>query len=78
MNRLWVRLSLAFSAVILVGVVALILISILMVNTDLRQRFLGNELRAPGGLVDELSGHYQAYHSWEGIRGRANCVSQPA
>lgn len=67
MNRLWVRLSLAFGAVVLFGVLALILISVLIVNTNLRQRFLGNELRVPGGLVDKLSSHYQTYHSWQGV-----------
>jgi two-component system OmpR family sensor kinase len=67
MNRLWVRLSLAFSAVVLFAVATLILISTLMVNTSLRQRFLGNELRVPGGLVDELSSYYQTHHSWDGV-----------
>jgi two-component system OmpR family sensor kinase/two-component system sensor histidine kinase BaeS len=67
MNRLWVRLSLAFSAVVLVGVAALMLVSVLVVSTNLRQRFIGNELRVPGGLVDELASYYETHHSWDGV-----------
>ncbi len=67
MNRLWIRLSLAFGAVVLVAVAALMLVSILVVNINLRQRFIGNELRVPGGLVDELSSYYETYHSWDGV-----------
>jgi len=67
MNRLWVRLSLAFGAVVLVGVATLILISTLIVSANLRQRFIGNELRVPGGLVDELTGYYQTHGSWDGV-----------
>jgi len=67
MNRLWVRLSLAFGAVVLFSMATLMLISTLMVNIGLRQRFIGNELRVSGGLVDELADYYYRHGSWRGI-----------
>lgn len=60
-------MSLAFSAVVLVGVATIILISMLMVNIDVRRRFLVNELRVPDGLVNELAGYYQRHRSWDGV-----------
>lgn len=67
MNRLWVRLSMAFSAVVLIGVVAMVMIAILLAHTRVRQFFLESQLRAPGGLIDELAGYYQAHDGWDGV-----------
>ncbi len=67
MSRLWVRMSLAFSAVVLVGVIAIALIAVSTTRTHVRQYFLDEQLRAPGALVDNLSAYYQAHHSWDGV-----------
>jgi signal transduction histidine kinase len=66
MNRLWVRLSLAFSAVVLVGAVTIILMAILVAHTKVRQFFLDSQVQSPSGLVDELANYYQTYHGWDG------------
>ncbi|MEJ2560526.1 MAG: hypothetical protein P8186_30750 [Anaerolineae bacterium] len=55
MNRLWVRMSLAFGAVVLLGVGVIVLISVLVANPDFRQRFVVNELSVSDGLVSELA-----------------------
>jgi signal transduction histidine kinase len=67
MNRLWVRMSLAFVAVVLLGAAAIVLASVLLANPSFRQRFVVNELGVSDGLVAELAGYYQARGSWDGV-----------
>jgi len=67
MNRLWVRLSLAFSAVVLLGAATIVLMSILVAHTKVRQFFLDSQVQAPGGLVEELANYYQTYDGWDGV-----------
>jgi signal transduction histidine kinase len=67
MNRLWVRLSLAFSAVVLVAVAIFIVISVLISAASERQTFVIGNLQAPGGMVEELVGYYRQHQSWEGV-----------
>ena len=66
MNRLWVRLSLAFSAVVLLGVLVLGAVGFLLTDVNIRRHILVREVRDPGGLIDTLSGYYQAHDSWDG------------
>jgi two-component system OmpR family sensor kinase len=67
MNRLWVRLSLAFGAVVLLGVAAIVLVSVLLANPAFRQRFVVNELNVSDGLVSELADYYQTHGGWGGV-----------
>lgn len=67
MNRLWVRMSLAFGAVVLLGMGVIVLISVLVANPDFRQRFVVNELSVSDGLVSELADYYQTHGSWDGV-----------
>lgn len=67
MNRLWVRMSLAFSAVVLLGVAAIVLISVLLANPGFRQRFVVNELSVSDGLVSALANYYQTHGGWDGV-----------
>jgi two-component system OmpR family sensor kinase/two-component system sensor histidine kinase BaeS len=67
MNRLWVRLSLAFSAVVLLGVATIILMSILVAHTRVRQIFLDSQVRAPGGLAEALADYHQTHDGWDGV-----------
>ena len=67
MNRLWVRLSLAFGAMVLVGVAIFVLVSILATQARVRQFFLDSQLQAPGGVVEELADYYQTNQSWDGV-----------
>jgi len=67
MNRLWVRMSLGFSAVVLVGVVAIALIAVSTTRVHVRQSLLDEQLKAPGALVENLSAYYHTHHSWDGV-----------
>ena len=68
MNRLWVRLSLAFSLVILVGVMTVILTPALAFRFgEHRLPPSPRSLRDPGGLVEELSNYYQVHQNWDGV-----------
>jgi two-component system OmpR family sensor kinase len=67
MNRLWVRMSLGFSVVILVGIVAIALVAVLTTRAHVRQFSLDEQLRAPGALADSLSAYYHTHHSWDGV-----------
>jgi two-component system OmpR family sensor kinase/two-component system sensor histidine kinase BaeS len=69
MNRLWVRLSLAFGAVVLVGVAAIVLVSLLLANPGFRQRLVVNELSVSDGLVSQLADYYETHGSWDGVEG---------
>jgi len=67
MNRLWVRLSIAFSSVVLIAVILVILTSILVSWINRPENFRPEFLRAPRGLVEELSAYYQRHNSWDGV-----------
>lgn len=67
MNRLWVRMSLAFGAVVLIGVAAIVLISVLLANPGFRQRLVVNELSVSDGLVSQLADYYQTHGGWDGV-----------
>lgn len=67
MNKLWVRLSLAFSGVVLVAVLILVATTIVLDRFDDNDRFNDRFLREPGGLVTQLSGYYQTQQSWAGV-----------
>ena len=67
MNRMWIRLSLAFSVVVLLGVVAVGAIGILLADVNIRRHILVREVQDPGGLIDTLSAHYQTNNSWDGV-----------
>jgi two-component system OmpR family sensor kinase/two-component system sensor histidine kinase BaeS len=59
-------MSLAFSVVIILGFVAIALVAAVTAQARVRQDFLAEQFQAPGGLVDELAGYYQAHGSWNG------------
>jgi signal transduction histidine kinase len=67
MNRLWVRMSLGFGAVVLLGAAAIVLVSLLLANPDFRQRLVVSELNVSDGLVSELAAYYQTHGSWDGV-----------
>jgi two-component system OmpR family sensor kinase/two-component system sensor histidine kinase BaeS len=60
-------MSLAFGAVVLLGVAATVLVSLLLANPGFRQRFVVNELTVSDGLVSELADYYQTHGGWNGI-----------
>jgi two-component system, OmpR family, sensor kinase len=66
MNRLWVRLTLAFG---LLSALAALLVALLVSwQTDSQvRRFLAREQLANSPLVADLSAYYGAHGSWEGV-----------
>ena len=67
MNKLWVRLSLAFSGVVLAAVLIVVATGILLGQAEDRQDFTARFLQQPGGLVEQLAGYYRARQSWAGV-----------
>ncbi len=67
MNRLWVRLSLAFGAVTVVAACAIAVIGVLLSRNADRSAFLRHRLAAPDGLVSALADHHRARGSWDGV-----------
>ncbi len=67
MNKLWVRLSLAFSAVVLTAAVVVALSGILIGQANRREDNRTDFFNAPRGLVHRLSAHYEAQHNWDGV-----------
>jgi signal transduction histidine kinase len=68
MNKLWVRLSLTFSAVVLVAVLIVVVTSLAVTQfNDDRDEFTSKVLQKSGGLVDQLEVYYQSKGNWSGI-----------
>ena len=65
MHRLWVRLSLAFSTIIMLSVLAILATTFLFRGSDIRPSVI-NDLQKEGGTVDRLVEHYQADNTWDG------------
>jgi signal transduction histidine kinase len=67
MNRLWIRLSLTFSAVMFVGVVVIVISGTVFVQSGVLQSLLINELVSPDGPVDSLRDYYVEHNGWDGV-----------
>jgi signal transduction histidine kinase len=69
MNRLWVRLSLAFAVVTLFGLAAVIL-SARDISSDKRIfSFLRAQFERNNGLASSLADYYRVHQDWEGVDG---------
>lgn len=66
MNRLWVRLSLAFGLVTLAAVVAAAVLANMQVSTDFRQYVFHNQM-LQSTLPPALADYYAANGSWAGV-----------
>ncbi len=67
MNRLWVRLSLAFSAVVLLGFGAVVFGTFSLTSDQRMQSLLLNQFERPHGLVDSAAQYYKKQGSWDGV-----------
>jgi signal transduction histidine kinase len=67
MNRLWVRLSMAFSAVVLLGVTLIIMVSVFITQSGFRESFILDTLQSPDGLVEQLENYYAAHGNWDSM-----------
>jgi two-component system OmpR family sensor kinase len=67
MNRLWVRLTLAFALVILAAVGTIGLLADLNAGRAFRQYLSYTDIARFQNLTDLLVQHYQAQNSWDGV-----------
>lgn len=67
MNRMWVRLSLAFSLVIFIGVLLINAATFYLVRTGTILPVLTESLGQPDGLVRILAQHYEVNDSWDNV-----------
>ncbi len=66
-NRLWVRLTLAFTLITLIAVGAIAVLINRTTGTEFRRYITHSEMRASGSGMQQLAGYYQQQGSWEGI-----------
>jgi len=66
-NRLWVRLTLAFALVVLVAVGVIALLTDRTVGSQFRRYLIHNRIMAQSDLVEELAAYYQRHQSWDGV-----------
>jgi len=69
MNRLWVRLTLAFVLVTLVGVSTVALLANLNASRQFRYYLAHSEMMGQSNLVDDLAVYYERQGSWDGVEG---------
>ncbi|MBI4789767.1 MAG: HAMP domain-containing protein [Chloroflexi bacterium] len=67
MNRLWVRLTLAFVAVTLVGVATIAVLTDWSAGRGFRQYLARQDALAESGLRDDLAAYYARNGNWNGI-----------
>jgi signal transduction histidine kinase len=67
MNRLWIRLSMTFSAVMLVGVLVIVISGTVFAQSGVLQSLIINEIVSPGGSIDQLKAYYIEHNGWDGI-----------
>jgi two-component system OmpR family sensor kinase len=66
-NRLWVRLTLAFTLVVLVAVGAIALLINRTTATEFRQYITRSGMQASGSGIEQLVEYYDANGGWEGV-----------
>jgi len=67
MNRLWVRLSIAFGTLVVFSVVAVLVIATLLTRATSMQTLLIEAIQLPGGLMNQLEAYYDVHQGWDGV-----------
>ncbi len=67
MNRLWVRLTLAFVAITLVGVISVSVLVDITASQAFRQYVARQGIGVQSGMLDTLAIFYQQHNSWNGV-----------
>ncbi len=67
MNRLWVRLTLAFILITVIGVGSVVLLVDWSAGSEFRQYVARQGMVAQSGLVDQLAAYYRQNGSWRGV-----------
>jgi two-component system OmpR family sensor kinase/two-component system sensor histidine kinase BaeS len=66
MNRLWVRLTLAFVLITLVGVSTVALLANLSAGSQFRHYLARSQMMGWGNLINDLAAYYERQGSWDG------------
>jgi two-component system OmpR family sensor kinase/two-component system sensor histidine kinase BaeS len=67
MNRLWVRLSIAFVFVAVISALAVALLATPAAGSQFRQYVARRDLLSQTGILEDLAAYYQANGSWIGV-----------
>ncbi len=68
MNRLWVRLTLAFALAVLIGIGTVAVLADIAIGREFRDFIARNEADLQSSaLATELVSHFEAYPNWEGV-----------
>ena len=67
LNSLWIRLTLAFTLVILVAVGAIAILINHTTGTEFRQYITHSGMRASGSGMEQLVAFYERQNSWDGV-----------
>ena len=77
MNKLWVRLTLAFVLVTLVGVSTVALLANRSASSQFRRYLARSEMMGWGSLADDLAAYYERQGSWDGVEAVFGYVGGP-
>ncbi|MCL4250713.1 MAG: cell wall metabolism sensor histidine kinase WalK [Anaerolineae bacterium] len=67
MNRLWVRLSLTFMAVVIIGFVIISVVSVQLIRISLEQSDANRDEVLPASVTAGLANLYHIYGDWRGV-----------
>jgi signal transduction histidine kinase len=67
MNRLWVRLSIAFVVVALISALAVAVLATSVAGNQFQQYVARRDLLAQSGVLDDLASYYQTNGTWSGV-----------
>lgn len=67
LSRLWVRITLAFTLVVLIAVAAIAILINLRTGAAFREYIVLSGLQASGSGIEALATYYQQQGSWEGV-----------
>ena len=67
MNRLWVRLSIAFVFVAVISALAVAVLATSVASNQFQQYVARRDLLAQTGVLDNLATYYEANGTWAGV-----------
>lgn len=67
MRQLWVRLSLAFGAVVFISFALVALLSVAIIRVNAENSFAGERVRILEGLSERLAAFYTTNFTWDGV-----------
>lgn len=60
-------MSIAFSAVVALWVIVIVVSSLLVAQSGIRETIIMQEYQSPNGLVDSLQDYYKEHNGWDGL-----------